>query len=89
MPHSLVVNELNELVIMGTTGSDDFPVTAGAYQTVFAGGDSVVYDNVISFADGVDVFVSKLSEDGTQLLGSTYAGGSGNDGLNYRRNNFV
>lgn len=84
MPHSLVVNELNELVIMGTTGSPDFPVTAGAYQTVFAGGDSVVYDNVISFADGVDVFVSKLSEDGTQLLGSTYAGGSGNDGLNYR-----
>ncbi len=84
MPHSLVVNELNELVIMGTTGSPDFPVTTGAYQTTFAGGDSVVYDNVISFPDGVDVFVSKLSEDGTQLLGSTYAGGSGNDGLNFR-----
>lgn len=85
MPHSLVVNELNELVIMGTTGSPDFPVTAGAYQTSFAGGDSIVYDNVIGFNDGVDVFVSKLSENGTQLLGSTYVGGSGNDGLNFKR----
>jgi hypothetical protein len=85
MPHSLVVNEMNELVIMGTTGSPDFPVTAGAYQTSFAGGDSIVYDNVIGFNDGVDVFVSKLSENGTQLLGSTYVGGSGNDGLNFKR----
>lgn len=84
MPHSLVVTELNELVIMGTTGSPDFPVTAGAYQTTFAGGDSVVYDNVIGFHGGVDVFVSKLSEDGSQLLGSTYVGGSGNDGLNFK-----
>ncbi len=84
MPHSLVVNELNELVIMGTTGSPDFPVTTGAYQTFFAGGDSIIYDNVIAFSDGVDVFVSKLNEDGTQLLGSTYAGGNGNDGLNFK-----
>jgi len=28
--------------------------------------------------------VSKFSEDGTQLLGSTYVGGSANDGINYR-----
>lgn len=85
MPHSLVVNELNELVIMGTTGSPDFPVTAGAFQSYFAGGDSVVYDNVIGFHEGVDVFVSKLSENGTQLLASTYIGGTGNDGLNFKR----
>lgn len=85
MPHSLVVNELNELVIMGTTGSPDFPVTPGAFQTYFAGGDSVVYDNVIGFHNGVDIFVSKLSENGTQLLASTYIGGSDNDGLNFKR----
>jgi gliding motility-associated-like protein len=85
MPHSLVVNEMNELVIMGTTGSPDFPVTAGAFQSNFAGGDSIVYDNVIGFHDGVDIFVSKLSENGTQLLASTYVGGSGNDGLNFKR----
>ncbi|HNQ68434.1 MAG TPA: gliding motility-associated C-terminal domain-containing protein [Bacteroidales bacterium] len=84
MPHSLVVNEFNELIIMGTTGSPDFPVTAGAYQTNFAGGDSLVYDNVIGFHQGIDIFVSKLSSNGTQLLGSTYVGGSGNDGLNFK-----
>jgi len=84
MPHSLIVTEENELIIMGTTGADDFPVSANAFQTTFAGGDSVVYDNVIGFNDGVDIFVTKLSEDGTQLLASTYVGGSGNDGLNFK-----
>ncbi|MBN2778744.1 MAG: gliding motility-associated C-terminal domain-containing protein [Bacteroidales bacterium] len=84
MPHSLVVTEDNDLLIMGTTGAPDFPVSANAYQSTFAGGDSIVYDNVIGFAGGVDVFVTKLSEDGSQLLGSTYVGGSKNDGLNYQ-----
>ena len=84
MPHSLIVTEENDLVIMGTTGSPDFPVSANAFQPTFAGGDSVVYDNVIGFNNGVDIFVTKLSEDGSQLLASTYIGGSGNDGLNFK-----
>ena len=84
MPHSLIVTEENELVIMGTTGADDFPVSTNAFQTTFAGGDSIVYDNVIGFNNGVDIFVTKLSEDGTQLLASNYVGGSGNDGLNFK-----
>ncbi len=84
MPHSLVVTEDNDLLIMGTTGASDFPTSSDAYQTVFGGGDSIVYDNVIGFDNGVDIFVTKLSEDGTQLIGSTYVGGSGNDGLNYQ-----
>jgi gliding motility-associated-like protein len=84
MPHSLVVNEENELIIMGTTGSPDFPVSFNAFQSQFGGGDSIVYDNVIGFDNGVDIFVMKLSEDGSQLLGSTYVGGSKNDGLNYQ-----
>ena len=57
MPHSLVVTEFNELVVMGTTGSSNFPTTAGSYSTSFSGGDSVVYDNVISFPHGVDIYV--------------------------------
>jgi gliding motility-associated-like protein len=85
MPHSLVVTEFNELVVMGTTGSSNFPTTAGSYSTSFSGGDSVVYDNVISFPHGVDIYVSKFSEDGSQLLGSTYVGGTKNDGLNFKR----
>ena len=84
MPHSIVVNQLNELVIFGTTGSSDYPTTANAYDNTFNGGPSVIYDNVIKFTSGVDIIVSKLSADGTQLTGSTYMGGSGNDGLNFR-----
>lgn len=37
IPTSTVVNANNELYILGTTGSDDFPVTPGAYDTQFEG----------------------------------------------------
>ncbi|MDD2635677.1 MAG: gliding motility-associated C-terminal domain-containing protein [Bacteroidales bacterium] len=84
MPHSLVVTENNDLLIMGTTGSPDFPVSANAFQSYFAGGTGIVYDNVIGFEGGVDIFVTKISADGSQMLGSTYVGGSSNDGLNYQ-----
>ncbi len=84
MPHSLVVTENNQLVVMGTTGSPDFPTTANAFDNTFNGGTSVVYDNVIGFNNGVDIFVAKLSEDGSQLMGGTYVGGSSNDGLNFK-----
>ena len=86
MPHSLFVNSFNELLVFGTTGSANFPVTTGAYQTSHAGGSAIAYEGSddIHFPNGSDIFVSRLSADGTQLLASTYVGGSGNDGLNYR-----
>jgi gliding motility-associated-like protein len=84
MPHSLVVNENNELLIMGTTGSSDFPTTSNAYDQTFNGGEFVIYDNVIAFPNGTDIYVLKLSEDGSQLLAGTYIGGSANDGFNFK-----
>jgi len=85
MPHSLFVNTFDELIVFGTTGSTDFPVTAGAYQTTHGGGTQVDYERAsdIRFSNGSDIFVSRLSADGSQLQASTYVGGSGNDGLNY------
>jgi hypothetical protein len=50
------------------TGSPDFPVTPGAFQTTFAGGDRF---------DG-DVVAAKFDPTG-HLLFSTYLGGSGNE----------
>ena len=87
MPHSLFVNAFDQLLVFGTTGSTDFPVTAGAYQTTHGGGTTVYYENTstIPFPSGSDIFVSRLSADGRQLQASTYVGGSGNDGLNYRQ----
>lgn len=82
MPHSLVVNSKNELVIMGSTGSSNFPSTAGTYDASFNGGTSATISSGISFPDGSDIVVLKLAADGKSLLGSTFVGGSKNDGLN-------
>ena len=88
MPHSMFVNSFDELIVFGTTGSIDFPTTTGAYQRQHGGGDSVTYENAssLTYPHGSDIFVSRLSVDGSQLRASTYVGGSGNDGLNYRQN---
>ena len=87
MPHSMYVNTLDELVIFGTTGSANFPVTPDAYDTTFNGGDSLYFEGTgtISFKNGSDIFISRFSSDGSQLLASTYVGGTLNDGLNYHK----
>ena len=86
MPHSMYVNTFDELVIFGTTGSDDFPVTPNAYDTSFNGGSNLPFEGTteINFPNGSDIFVCRFSSDGSQLQASTYVGGSENDGLNYR-----
>lgn len=83
-PFSLVCNNQNQLYILGVTGSSGFPTTPGAYQTVFKGGPSasIFALNTIDYPNGSDIFVSKFSEDGTILLGSTFIGGTSNDGIN-------
>jgi hypothetical protein len=51
--------------VTGYTGSPNYPVTPGAFQTTNGG--------------NADVFVTKLNETGTALVYSTYIGGSGYD----------
>lgn len=84
MPHSMIVNDFGELLVFGTTGSQDYPTTPNAHSRRFKGGTSVVYDNSIAFLNGTDMFITKFNPTGTQLQASTYLGGSDNDGLNYR-----
>lgn len=79
-PHSLISNAEEALFIYGTTSSDNFPVTAGAFDETFNGGP-LTYISIIEF-DGVDIAVCKLSSDGTSIEYGTYLGGSGTDGLN-------
>tara|TARA_B100000508_G_scaffold137355_2_gene131748 strand:+ start:33696 stop:37580 length:3885 start_codon:yes stop_codon:yes gene_type:complete len=79
-PNSIVCNDQDELYILGVTSSTDFPITAGAVQSVFNGGQTTT-QNALQFS-GTDIFISRLNADGTALLSSTYYGGSGNDGLN-------
>jgi len=88
-PQSIIVNSRGELVIYGTTSSPDFPMTANSYNTNFLGGDPI-YDTAgvaprlvggIDMENGTDIFLAKLSNDGSSLLGSTFMGGTENDGI--------
>lgn len=80
IPQSLIVNPAGELIIYGSTASADYPTTAGALDATFNGGTSMTV-NSISFNEGTDAIISKLNADGTALVGSTYLGGLGNDGM--------
>ncbi len=51
--------------ITGTTASNDFPTTEGAYDRSFNG--------------NYDTFITKLNPSGTELVYSTFIGGAGND----------
>ncbi|HCM75127.1 MAG TPA: PKD domain-containing protein [Cytophagales bacterium] len=80
-PHSLIVNEADELIVLGTTSSFNYPTTSGVIDPTFNGGGGVT-DHVVRYNNGSDIFVAKISKDGSQLLASTFLGGSNLDGLN-------
>ncbi|MEM9858978.1 MAG: PKD domain-containing protein [Bacteroidota bacterium] len=80
IPQSLVVDNNGDLLILGTTSSFDFPVTNGS---IFKGGSNIQPLGGVDFSSGTDLFVSKLSADGSQLVASTFLGGTQNDGVNF------
>jgi hypothetical protein len=66
---SLAVNGAGEVYLLGTTGSYDYPTTPAAYDTSFNGPHEYERSNL-------DVCVSKLNNDLTVLLASTFIGGT-------------
>ncbi|MDI6697655.1 MAG: SBBP repeat-containing protein [Candidatus Saccharicenans sp.] len=64
--NGLFIDGQGNIYLTGITSSRDFPVTAGAFQTQYQGGE-------------YDAFLVKISPDLDLLLGSTYLGGSGTD----------
>ncbi|SHJ70330.1 gliding motility-associated C-terminal domain-containing protein [Hymenobacter daecheongensis DSM 21074] len=80
-PHSLEVNSQDELVILGSTSSSNYPVTTNAYDVTFNGGPSFEPLSGISYPAGSDLVITKLRSNGSALLASTYLGGTGTDGL--------
>ncbi|MGM0624683.1 MAG: T9SS type A sorting domain-containing protein [Bacteroidota bacterium] len=58
----------NDVIIAGEVQSTDFPVTPGCYASTHSGGDS-------------DIFVSRLSNDLSSLIASTYLGGNNPDNV--------
>ena len=68
---ALAVDATGNAYVAGHTNSTDFPTTPGALQTKYAGGGG---GNIIN--PGGDTFVAKLNSSGSQLVYSTYLGGS-------------
>ena len=58
----------DSIYVTGPTGSSNFPTTGSAYDTTYNG--------------STDIFVARLSSDGSNLLYSTFLGGTGGDYCN-------
>lgn len=87
--HSLVVDASNDslnLFILGATSSNNFPMGIGAFKNSKSTGVTTQTE-IYLFSGGADIFISKLDSSGSNLLGSTYFGGSEADGLNNFDNN--
>jgi gliding motility-associated-like protein len=81
---SLIVDANDNLCFYGATGSSNFPVTTGAYDVSFNGGQYLSFlFNGTTFNNGTDIYIGKFNSTGTALLGCTYLGGSDNDGVNH------
>src|SRR5262249_36204115 len=63
---SLDVDLDGNVYVTGETGSSNFPISANAYQRSYGGGAN-------------DDFLTKFKPDGSQLLYSTYLGGSADE----------
>lgn len=72
LPNSLFVADNNELIAFGSTTSDNFPVDDNAYQDMLnvAGGYGYYYGNG-------DTYITRFTEDGSDIVGSTFFGGTG------------
>lgn len=82
-PVALMANSADELFILAVTGSADHPTTIGAYDQTFNGGPSFNPIGLgMSFPDGHDLVLARLSADGSSLIAGTFLGGSGGDGVN-------
>ena len=68
LPHSIIANDFEELYTFGSTNSDNFPTTTGAYDETTNGGN--------------DIAVTHFSADGASLIGGTVIGGTEADGTN-------
>lgn len=74
-PQSITVDNNDNLIVLGRTYSSNFPVVPGCYD--------------VTKSTGTDIIVTKFNATGTALLGSTFIGGSADDGINITDNETV
>ncbi len=67
--NAVLIGPSKNIIAGGITSSSNFPVTAGAFQTAYGGGQT-------------DGFLTKINGTTGALLASTFVGSSMNDGIN-------
>jgi uncharacterized protein (TIGR03437 family) len=78
----MAVDGAGNVIVAGTTNSDDYPVTAGAFQSAYAAGAPpfpVAPGSTFSAPPPATGYVTKVNSTGTGLIWSTYFGGSYTD----------
>jgi len=76
--NAIAVDGGGNAYVTGAAYSADFPVTTGAYQSKLSAAQPV--SNPLNFSKlGYNAFVTKLNPGGTNLVYSTFVGGSGSD----------
>lgn len=81
-PKSLVVDKTSgDLIVLGISSSPDYPTSSNTFDNTFNFG-TTIFNRVLNTQDEWDIVITRLSPTGDQLVGSTFVGGSGNDGLN-------
>jgi len=76
---SIKIDMFGNIYVAGSTYSPDFPITPGAYDGTCGTDGNCNYDGTYRYSD---VFVSKLDSLLSQLISSTYLGGSSEDQAN-------
>jgi gliding motility-associated-like protein len=68
LPHAMIVNNQGELILAGSTGSFNLPVTTGCFDSAKSG--------------GTDIFIAHFNSTGSDLVGATYVGGNIGNSIN-------
>ena len=75
----MAVDNAGNVIVAGTTDSDDYPVTAGAFQTVYSAAapqlPNASGNGYLAPPPSIG-YITKVNSTGTALLWSTYFGGS-------------
>jgi uncharacterized protein (TIGR03437 family) len=84
IPAGMAVDSAGNVIVAGTTNSDDYPVTPGAFQTAYPAAAPQLIPQLGPFnyymgPPNATGYVTKVNATGTGLIWSTYFGGSFQD----------
>jgi uncharacterized protein (TIGR03437 family) len=80
IPAGMAVDSAGNVIVAGTTNSDDYPVTPGAFQTVYSAAGPQAPNTTPNFGPpNSSGYATKVSAGGASLIWSTYFGGSSQD----------